>query len=67
MVDLGFHLKVTGLRSLIKSKPQSVLSVISSLYLSSDGAVIDVAPKAILLSLALAPNVKLFVPIQETL
>jgi hypothetical protein len=44
-----FQRKVTGLKSFIKFKPTSS-SCISSLSLISEGAVIDVAPKAILLS-----------------
>ena len=37
----GLNLKVIGLKSFIKDKPQSVLLVISSLYLESDTLVQD--------------------------
>jgi len=53
-----FHWKVTGLKSFIKSKPTSS-SCISSFNLISEGAVIDVAPKAIFESEASFPIVKL--------
>ena len=40
-----FHLKVTGLKSFINESPAVDVSM-SSLYLSSDGAVTLVPPKA---------------------
>ena len=44
----------------MKDKP-AVDVAMSSLYLSSDGADIDVSPKAILLSVAPFPKVKLLI------
>ena len=60
-----FQRKVTGLKSLMKSKPISS-SCISSFNLISEGAVIEVAPAAILESVVEIPKVKLLSPTQLT-
>ena len=58
-----FHLNVTGRKSFIKDNP-AVELVISSLYLSSEGAEIEVAPKDIAESFVPSPkqNDKLALP-----
>jgi len=58
-----FQRKVTGLKSFIKSSPTSS-SFISSFNLTSEGAVIDVAPKAIFETKPILPKVKLSSPTQ---